>query len=36
VFAEMDECEKAFIIASCDIRIQNEKEEAKKIKRKKK
>jgi len=32
----MDEEEKAFVIASCEVRIQNEKDEAKKAKRKKK
>jgi len=32
----MSEEEKAFIIASCDIRIETEKKEAKKMKQKKK
>jgi len=36
VFADMDEAEKAFIIASCDIRVEAEKKEAKKIKSKRK
>lgn len=33
-FDEMDKYEKAFIIASIDIRLKNEKEEMKKAKRK--
>lgn len=33
-FDEMDKYEKAFIIASIDIRLENEKEEMKKAKRK--
>lgn len=34
IFLEMDEQEKAFVIASCEIRVENEKKEIKKIKRK--
>ena len=36
IFAAMDIDEKAFVIASCDIRVQAEKEEQKKIKSKQK
>lgn len=33
VFLEMDDQEKAFVIASCDVRVEGEKKEAKKMKR---
>jgi hypothetical protein len=33
VFADMDEAEKAFVIASCNIRVETEKEEARKLKK---
>lgn len=36
IFAAMDMDEKAFIIASCEIRVQAEKEEQKKMKAKRK
>ena len=35
-FDEMDKYEKAFIIASIDIKVKNEKEEEKKLKSKRK
>lgn len=34
-FCELDSYEKAFVIASIDIKIENDKKESKKIKKKK-